>query len=82
MRSETMKHTLYFLAASVVTVLVLRSCEAKAACFQSDVRQLCCPSVCAVKHSSKWYDAQKVMNACAVGLGCSKASSVFMVCGC
>ena len=78
-----MKYTAYFLAAAVVTSVALKSCEAEAACFRSDVKQLCCPSACAVKDSPKWYRANDTLAQCAKSLGCDSGKlSVFMVCGC
>jgi hypothetical protein len=75
-----MKHVIAFLWM----LLVLLSTSG--ACFQSDVRALCCPSACAVKSSPKWSEADQVLRSCMRGLGCndseSKGASVAMKCSC
>lgn len=55
-----------------------------AGCFASDVRAYCCPSACAVKKSSHWYQANDVLRGCARGLGCKRVDSwtVGMRCNC
>jgi len=70
---------------TVLFVLLLAS-TASASCFDSDVKQLCCPSACAAKKSSKfWPEADHVLQQCMVSIGCgekSSSSSVFMKCNC
>lgn len=55
-------------------------------CFSSDVKQLCCPSACAAKDSSKWTQANDVLQACMKSIGCrdgeSKNATVGMRCAC
>lgn len=59
---------------------------AEAVCFASDVKQLCCPSACAVKSSLKWAKADEVLRACMRSIGCSdgesKSATVFSRCNC
>jgi hypothetical protein len=54
------------------------------ACFQSDVRQFCCPAACKVKGSSKWYQADQVLRSCAKSIGCKDVDgwTVEMHCSC
>jgi len=66
--------------------LLLLVTATQGACFQSDVRQMCCPAACAVRNSPKWSDADKVLRACMKGIGCgeseSKSATVPMRCEC
>jgi len=65
-------------AALIASWLILSTC------FQADVKAYCCPSACAAKKSSHWYQADGVLRGCMRGLGCggSDSASVFMLCGC
>jgi hypothetical protein len=59
--------------------------QAEPMCFSSDVRQLCCPSACAVKRSPRWSGADEVLRACMVGIGCKsevRGATVGMRCEC
>ena len=71
---------------AVVLFLFLLLVErlANAACFQSDVRQLCCPAACAAKNSPHWYQADSILRGCMRGMGCqgSETATVGMRCGC
>jgi len=57
---------------------------AEPVCLQSDVKQLCCPSACAVKGSPKWTQADGVLRVCAKGIGCKHVDgwTVGMRCDC
>lgn len=64
--------------------LLLASWLTLSTCFASDVKAYCCPSACAVKKSSHWYQANEVLRGCMRGLGCSsvEGATVYMKCGC
>jgi hypothetical protein len=69
----------------VTRLLRALALAALAACFTSDVRALCCPSACAVARSSRWYEADRTLTACARSLRCYHGSSTLdtrMVCQC
>lgn len=55
-------------------------------CTMWDVKDICCPSACAAKKSSRWADADRVLQSCMKGLGCSDSdvngATVFMKCDC
>ena len=73
----------YWWQRAVITiVLLLASSTVKASCYQSDVVRYCCPTACAMKKSSHWYQAQQVFDGCRRGLGCDGKRSINMVCGC
>ncbi len=71
-------------ALAMALVLLGQNPDAVPLCFQSDVKQLCCPSACAVKNSPKWTEANDVLRACAKGIGCKSVDSwtVGMRCDC
>lgn len=60
--------------------------DAMPVCFSSDVKQLCCPSACTTKDSTKCTKANDVLRACMKGIGCSdsesKNATVEMRCSC
>jgi hypothetical protein len=58
--------------------------EADPLCFSSNVRELCCPSACAVRAKRMPSDADRTLRACWMSLGCkgSAPSSVGMFCDC
>ncbi len=52
-------------------------------CFTSEVREVCCPSACAVRAKHMPSDGDRVLRACLEGLGCSdKSATVGMLCNC
>ena len=57
---------------------------AEPVCFASDIKQLCCPSACDVKRSTKWQRANEVLRSCAKGIGCKDSDNwtVGMRCDC
>lgn len=78
-----MRWVILVLAWSLVILFV--ESLAHASCFDSDVKSYCCPSACAVKKSSHWYQADAVLQQCMQSIGCgekSSSASVFMKCNC
>lgn len=72
-------------AIALLAVLLLLCSWGWGACFQSDVRAMCCPSACAVLRSPRWYDADRTLTACARSLGCynnDRKLNTRMVCSC
>lgn len=41
-------------------------------CSPSQVKELCCPAACAIKHSDNWYRADSVLRGCMQGIRCDK----------
>ncbi len=58
----------------------------EAVCFGSDVKQLRCPSACAIKRSTKWESADRALQSCMRSIGCndgeSKGATVGLRCDC
>ena len=55
-------------------------------CTPQDVKEVCCPMVCATKASRCWPKANDNLRLCMQGLGCSKpqvrSANAFNRCGC
>lgn len=65
-------------------LLLMLNLNADPMCFSSDVKSICCPSACAAKKSSKWPQADEILQGCMHVLGCSvgKSDTVSMHCDC
>lgn len=53
-----------------------------ASCTSWDIRDLCCPSYCAAKNSSRWSSADNIFAGCIASLQCKpNHTSGFLACG-
>lgn len=65
-------------------ILLLLILLTSGACFQSDVRQSCCPSACMARSGPHWTEADAILQSCAKAIGCEHVDNwtVFMRCQC